>query len=76
MKISEVKEIDIVGFLRRHGYHSVRITTGYVLFHAPYTVDDHPSLRVNRNQNKLLDYATGQRGDIIDLGKLLSNAKM
>lgn len=71
MKISEVKEIDIVAFLRRLGYHPVRINSSYALFHAPYRVDNHPSLRVNRNHNKWLDYATGQRGDIIDLGKLL-----
>ena len=75
MKISEVKEIEIVSFLRRLGYHPVRINASYALFHAPYRVDNHPSLRVNRNQNKWLDFATGQRGDIIDLGKLLFQCK-
>lgn len=71
MKISEVKEIDIVAFLRKIGFKPTRINSTYAMFHAPYRNDNHPSLRVSIRQNRWMDFGTGQRGDIIDLGKLI-----
>ena len=68
---SEVKAIDIVIFLQNLGYNPIKINSRYAMFHVPYRNSNHPTLRVNRIENTWLDYSTGRKGNIIELGKLV-----
>lgn len=70
--MAEVREIDIVDFLRSLGHVPVHETSTYATFKAPYRVDKNPSLRVYKTANRWMDFGIMDRGsDIIDLGKRL-----
>ena len=68
---SEVKAMDIVIFLKNLGYNPIKINSRYAMFHVPYRNSNHPTLRINRIENTWLDYSTGRKGNIIELGKLV-----
>ena len=68
---SEVKAMDIVIFLQNLGYNPIKINSRYAMFHVPYRNSNHPTLRINRIENTWLDYSTGRKGNIIELGKLV-----
>ena len=68
---SEVKAMDIVIFLQNLGYNPIKINSRYAMFHVPYRSSNHPTLRINRIDNTWLDYSTGRKGNIIELGKLV-----
>lgn len=68
---SEVKAMDIVIFLQNLGYNPIKINSRYAMFHVPYRNSNHPTLRINRIDNTWLDYSTGRKGNIIELGKLV-----
>ena len=75
---SEVKAMDIVIFLQNLGYNPIKINSRYAMFHVLYCNSNHPTLRINRIENSWLDYSTGRKGNIIELGKLvyqIDNAK-
>lgn len=73
INFGEIKRMDIIRFLEQIGIHPVRNYPAYVLFHAPYREDRHPSFKVSRKKNRWYDLATLESGDIIDLGKLIYN---
>lgn len=73
VNFGEIKRIDIIGFLERIGVRPVRNYQTYVLYHAPYREDRHPSFKVSRKKNRWYDLATMESGDIIDLGKMMYN---
>ena len=68
MNIAQIKQIDIVDFLRATGYCPVKETSFSAWFRAPYREDATPSFKVNKNRNIWFDFGTGQSGDIVDLG--------
>ena len=68
---SEVKAMDIVIFLQNLGYNPIKINSRYAMFHVPYRNSNHPTLRINRIENTWLDFSTGRKGNIIELGKLV-----
>lgn len=67
----KVKEMSIYDFLTTVGCQPARNGKTYALFRAPYRKDNHPSLWVNKVRNTWCDLATGQYGDIADLGVAL-----
>lgn len=71
MNIAEIKQIDIVDFLRVIGEKPTKESETSVWFHAPYRQDRTPSFKVNRRRNLWYDFGTGGSGDIIDLGVLI-----
>lgn len=73
VNFGEIKRIDIIGYLEKIGIRPVRNYQTYVLYHAPYREDRHPSFKVSRKKNRWYDLATMQIGDIIDLGKMMYN---
>ena len=73
VNFGEIKRIDIIGYLEKIGIRPVRNYQTYVLYHAPYREDRHPSFKVSRKKNRWYDLATMQSGDIIDLGKMMYN---
>lgn len=62
----------IVEYLAQLGIFPVCKKSSYALFHAPYRVDKNPSCIVYRNTNTFLDLSTRQKGDIIELVKLMN----
>lgn len=62
----------IVEYLAELGILPVCKKNSYALFHAPYRVDKNPSCIVYRNTNTFLDLSTRQKGDIIELVKLMN----
>lgn len=71
MNIAQIKQIDIVDFLKATGYCPVKETPFSAWFRAPYREDATPSFKVNKNRNIWFDFGTGQSGDIVDLGTLI-----
>jgi hypothetical protein len=69
--VLNAKHIDIVEFLRKYGIVPTRETCRFALFHAPYRIDRHPSMVVNKEKNRWSDLAQNIGGDIIDLVKLV-----
>ena len=62
----------IVEYLAQLGITPVCKKSSYALYHAPYRVDRNPSCIVYRNSNTFLDLSTRQKGDIIELAKLMN----
>ena len=62
----------IVEYLAQLGITPVCKKSSYALYHAPYRVDRNPSCIVYRNSNTFLDLSTRQKGDIIELVKLMN----
>lgn len=73
INFGELKRIDLVQFLADIGIHPVRLYSGYVLYHAPYREDNHPSFKVSKKSNRWCDLGRGTSGDIVDLGRLIYN---
>lgn len=71
MNIADIKQIDIVDFLRVIGEKPTKESGICAWFHAPYRQDRTPSFKVNRKRNLWYDFGTGASGDIIDLGVLI-----
>lgn len=71
MNIADIKQIDIVDFLRVIGENPTKESGFSAWFHAPYRQDRTPSFKVNRKRNLWYDFGTGSSGDIIDLGVLI-----
>lgn len=72
-KIDSAKSKDIISFLRNSGIVPVVEKKNYALYHAPYRTDRHPSMMVWKESNTFKDMATEQKGDIIELVKLIKN---
>lgn len=73
INFGELKRIDLVQFLADIGIHPVRVYAGYVLYHAPYREDNHPSFKVSKKSNRWCDLGRSMSGDIVDLGRLIYN---
>lgn len=71
MNISQIKQVAVVDFLEAIGIRPTKETPFSAWYHAPYREDNSPSFKVNKKRNLWYDFATGQNGDIIDLGALL-----
>ena len=71
LKLSEIRKVSILLFLQKLGYKPTKLKHSFAMFYAPYRKDNHPTLRVNIKYNRWLDYGTGKKGDIIELGKLI-----
>lgn len=71
MNISEAKKIRIVDYLRFLG-HEPKKTQGWQYWYlSPFREEKTPSFKVNDRRNEWYDFALGEGGDIIDLGKQL-----
>ena len=71
--ITQLKsKFQIVEYLSHLGITPVCKKSSYALYHAPYRVDRNPSCIVYRNTNTFLDLSTRQKGDIIELVKLMN----
>ena len=75
MNIAQIKQIDLVDYLRAIGFSPTKETAKSAWYHAPYREDRTPSFKVNKDKNVWYDFGTAQSGDIIDLAELLYHSK-
>ena len=71
MNIADIKQIDIVDYLRVIGIHPTKESDFSAWYHAPYRDDRTPSFKVNKHRNIWFDFGNGKSGDIIDLACLI-----
>lgn len=71
--INQLKsKFPIVEYLTQLGISPVCKKSSYALYHAPYRIDKNPSCIVYTNTNTFLDLSTRQKGDIIEMVKLMN----
>lgn len=75
MNIAQIKQIDLVDYLRAIGFSATKESDKSAWYHAPYREDRTPSFKVNKDKNIWYDFGTAQSGDIIDLAALLYQSK-
>lgn len=75
MNIAQIKQIDLVDYLRAIGYSPTKESDKSAWYRAPYREDRTPSFKVNKDKNLWYDFGTAQSGDIIDLAELLYSSK-
>lgn len=76
MNIAQIKQIDLVDYMKAIGFSPTKETAKSAWYHAPYREDRTPSFKVNKDKNVWYDFGTAQSGDIIDLAELLYHSKM
>ena len=75
MNIAQIKQIDLVDYMKAIGFSPTKETAKSAWYHAPYREDRTPSFKVNKDKNVWYDFGTAQSGDIIDLAALLYQSK-
>lgn len=75
MNIVQIKQIDLVDYLRAIGFSPTKESDKSAWYHAPYREDRTPSFKVNKDKKMWYDFGTAQSGDIIDLAALLYQSK-
>ena len=75
MNIAQIKQIDLVDYLRAIGFSPTKESDKSAWYHAPYREDRTPSFKVNKDKKIWYDFGTTQSGDIIDLAELLYQTK-
>lgn len=70
MNIEASKSIDIVGYLQKMGLSGID-KGRYHWFCSPFRDEKTPSFSVDTKNNHWIDFGTGEKGDLIDLVKLL-----
>ena len=75
MNIAQIKQIDLVDYLRAIGFSPTKESAKSAWYRAPYREDRTPSFKVNKDKNLWYDFGTAQNGDIIDLAELLYKSK-
>lgn len=75
MNIAQIKQIDLVDYLRAIGFSPTKESDKSAWYHAPYREDRTPSFKVNKDKNIWYDFGTALSGDIIDLAALLYQSK-
>lgn len=75
MNIAQIKQIDLVDYLRAIGFSPTKESDKSAWYRAPYREDRTPSFKVNKNKNIWYDFGTAQSGNIIDLAELLYQSK-
>lgn len=75
MNIAQIKQIDLVDYLRAIGFSPAKESDKSAWYHAPYREDRTPSFKVNKDKKIWYDFGTAQSGDIIDLAALLYQSK-
>lgn len=66
LSVSEVKEIDIVYFLKNLGYEPSKIRSNDYWYLSPLRNEKTPSFKVNRRLNRWYDHGLGEGGNLVD----------
>jgi len=67
--LTQARQIDLIRYLRTHGYQPVYLKASKALFHSPLREDQNPSFTVHYTDGawKWIDWARDAHGDGIDL---------
>jgi len=68
--LSDVKQLDMVGFLEKLGYSPKKIRNDDYWFLSPLRDEKTPSFKVNRKLNVWYDHGIGKGGNMVDFGIL------
>lgn len=71
MNIEEAKQVRIVDFLTRMGYHAQYVKSEQYWYLSPLREERTPSFKVNDRLNEWYDFAEATGGDLVELGKYL-----
>ena len=72
MNCKEAKSLDITAFLYKNGLKGIN-KGSFVWYCSPLREEKTASFSVDPSLNRWLDFGTGQKGDLLDLVKLLHN---
>ena len=72
----DIPNIPLTEFMAALDEKPVKIFDGAKLYYAPQRDDSEPMLLVDEDTNRWYDYATDERGDIIDLASLKMNPSL
>ncbi len=70
MNCQDTKSIDIVAFLQKNGF-SGSVKGSFIWYCSPFREEKTASFSVDPDANRWIDFGTGQKGDLLDLVKLL-----
>lgn len=68
MKISKVKELDMVEYLESLGHHPVRISGKNYWYLSPLRNERTASFKIDRTLNRWYDFGEGKGGNLVDFG--------
>lgn len=66
MTADELRDIDIIQYLAKRGYHPKRQTGNTVMYLSPFTKEKDASFTVKKSKNRFHDYSSGMKGSVID----------
>jgi len=72
MDCKSSKDIDIIAFLQKNGFEGTK-KGSFIWYCSPLRKEKTASFSVDPDANRWIDYGTGQRGDLLDLVKLIHN---
>ena len=70
MTIEQVKQMDMVDYLSRQGFHPAKVSGNSYWYYSPLHDEKTPSFKVNRKMNRWYDFADGKGGNLVDFGIL------
>src|SRR4051812_31185462 len=74
--IYEAKQIDLVEYLEKLGYHPRIIRNNDYWYLSPLRDENTPAFKVNRKLNAWYDHGIGKGGNIIDFGILYHHCSL
>jgi hypothetical protein len=74
--LQEAKQIDIVEYLEKLGYHPQKIRNNDYWYLSPLRDETQPSFKVNRKLNAWFDHGIGKGGNLIDFGILYHDCRV
>ena len=72
MDCKQAKSIDIVAFLQKNGLTGIE-KGSFIWYCSPLRQEKTASFSVDQDRNRWIDFGSGQRGDLLDLVKLIYN---
>ncbi|MDP1973965.1 MAG: CHC2 zinc finger domain-containing protein, partial [Sediminibacterium sp.] len=70
LSVADVKQMDMVEYLRKLGWLPIKIRTDDYRYLSPLRVEKTPSFKVNRKLNVWYDHGLQQGGNLVDFGIL------
>jgi len=68
MNIKTAKQLDMVDYLAQLGHHPTRVQHPSYWYRSPLREEKTASFKVNRKTNTWIDFATNEKGNLVDFG--------
>lgn len=66
MNTNQAKQIDLVKFLARLGYHPIKEKSHNLWYKSPFRDETEASFKIDMNTNRWHDFGNGKKGTIVD----------